>query len=366
MSVFEDVTETPRFGWPIPTENNEDWYDIFGVFANQIDSATFAAWEDRNLILFGETVFTWNNTSGRLSWTTPWGFLSPTHGQAFYLPASGYIQFAASSVSAGNIAYLVLSRGPTATYEVSFEVDDTVPISESNKVFAYRISDRVYIAPGFALRDGDSLDLSQLNAGGGGGGNLNSLSDVTIASPVDGQVLVYEASSNLWKNKTLKDGSDYLDTNLVLPGPFVNAALVSSQIDGTNQDSFVRLDGITSGSVFSGELNWIWNVPADFGSWKTSNTLLVYFKFSSVTAGGGRGITMNIKDTGGTTRYSSLHSWGGGTSWQLIALAASDLAAGTWTPKSNMRVMLDVACPDGAEDVDVYGMRMIYNRSLIL
>lgn len=38
-------------------------------------------------------------------------------------------------------------------------------------------------------------------AGGGGGSSLASLSDVTISSPADGQVLVYDSASSTWENK---------------------------------------------------------------------------------------------------------------------------------------------------------------------
>jgi len=57
------------------------------------------------------------------------------------------------------------------------------------------------------LESDASGNLSWINTPtGGGGGALNDLTDVTLATPVDGQTLVYEASTTQWKNQTVSLG----------------------------------------------------------------------------------------------------------------------------------------------------------------
>lgn len=56
-------------------------------------------------------------------------------------------------------------------------------------------------AGGILFSDGTNYFFLQ---GAGGGGALSSLSDVTISSPADGQVVMYDGGSSKWKNKSVR------------------------------------------------------------------------------------------------------------------------------------------------------------------
>lgn len=47
-----------------------------------------------------------------------------------------------------------------------------------------------------------------LNATGGGASTLDGLTDVTIATPVNGQALVYNSVSSQWENTTAVGSGD--------------------------------------------------------------------------------------------------------------------------------------------------------------
>lgn len=53
-----------------------------------------------------------------------------------------------------------------------------------------------------------ALGLNGATSGGGGGGatSLNQLSDVSLTSPTNGQALLYDSSTGLWKNGTVSGG----------------------------------------------------------------------------------------------------------------------------------------------------------------
>ena len=55
------------------------------------------------------------------------------------------------------------------------------------------------------LSDG-TVQISATGGGGGGASALNDLSDVNISSPLDGQVLMYDANNSEWVNGTVQGG----------------------------------------------------------------------------------------------------------------------------------------------------------------
>ena len=81
--------------------------------------------------------------------------------------------------------------------------------------------DNIEVTPGITYDAGDWclcineaegwIRIDTLSGGGGGGGasTLNELLDVTITGPLDGQVLMYNGTSNIWVNATAIDGGTF-------------------------------------------------------------------------------------------------------------------------------------------------------------
>jgi len=63
--------------------------------------------------------------------------------------------------------------------------------------------------------------LFGITSGGSTTSNLNALTDVTIASPTDGQGLIYESSSSLWKNKAIVARTPGVPIPVALPELFI-------------------------------------------------------------------------------------------------------------------------------------------------
>jgi len=59
---------------------------------------------------------------------------------------------------------------------------------------------------GAATFNGTTLNIPNYDTGGGGATTLDELTDVEIVSPTDTQVLTYELSTGLWKNKDASGG----------------------------------------------------------------------------------------------------------------------------------------------------------------
>ena len=90
------------------------------------------------------------------------------------------------------------------------------------------------------------------------GGDLNELHDVRVSSPSNGDLLAYESSSGLWKNKTISDLG------------------FQSRVTGVSDTEIGYLDGVTSsiqsqlntkqdvvGGVSSAEIGYLSNVTSD-------------------------------------------------------------------------------------------------------
>ena len=97
----------------------------------------------------------------------------------------------------------------------------------------------------------------------GGGGTLDALTDVTIATPLNDQVLTYETSSSLWKNKTLTGGvvltrqefsyTASQDFTLSATPSYIYAVFVNGQELNSSQYSFVTTTLSIADTLESGD-----------------------------------------------------------------------------------------------------------------
>ena len=97
----------------------------------------------------------------------------------------------------------------------------------------------------------------------GGGGTLDALTDVTIATPLNDQVLTYETSSSLWKNKTLTGGvvltrqefsyTASQDFTLSATPSYIYAVFVNGQELNSSQYSFVTTTLTIADTLESGD-----------------------------------------------------------------------------------------------------------------
>ena len=101
-----------------------------------------------------------------------------------------------------------------------FNVGDVIPTATEQLTGAYFVCETAgngtAVTPGVSYDPGDwvvCLGVAQgwervdtLNSGGGGGGSLDSLADVTITTPGAGQVLTYNGT--IWINQTLVSASE--------------------------------------------------------------------------------------------------------------------------------------------------------------
>lgn len=110
----------------------------------------------------------------------------------------------------------------------------------------------------------DNTDpLNPIISSSGGGGTLDALTDVTIATPLNDQVLTYETSSSLWKNKTLTGGvvltrqefsyTASQDFTLSAIPSYIYAVFVNGQELNSSQYSFVTTTLTIADTLESGD-----------------------------------------------------------------------------------------------------------------
>ena len=110
----------------------------------------------------------------------------------------------------------------------------------------------------------DNTDpLNPIISSSGGGGTLDALTDVTIAIPLNDQVLTYETSSSLWKNKTLTGGvvltrqefsyTSSQDFILSATPSYIYAVFVNGQELNSSQYSFATTTLTISDTLESGD-----------------------------------------------------------------------------------------------------------------
>lgn len=146
------ANNTPRMGFPYPEKDEDPWFDNFEGFVEAVDASSYAAREDRQLIISSAASFTFDATSGLLSWTGPIVLENTFTGFALTIPAGNV------TIADGRIAYLVLTRNLLSNLNVSLVVADIVPNTNDALVFCLRRGTSVYFLRGGSIADGETLN----------------------------------------------------------------------------------------------------------------------------------------------------------------------------------------------------------------
>ena len=151
------MPNTPRMSWPYPSENQDPWWEPFVSMLEQMDASSFAAREDRSVVLMGGGTMTWNvsGDDGTLTWAEPIMFLSPIAGFLLPLP----IAQSPKVLTSGQVLYVDLVRKPTDAQNVTVLVANQVPNTDDALLLAVRYGDALYWRNGLILMDGDSKVL---------------------------------------------------------------------------------------------------------------------------------------------------------------------------------------------------------------
>jgi hypothetical protein len=134
--------------WPIPTENQNPWYEAFVAFISAQDASAFAAREDRQVIMLGGGTVSWAVPT--LTWTSVFRLTAPIEGFLWEVPAGTV------TIEDGEALYAVLVRGPVSNTVVGVAVASQVPSSDQALVLAVRVGSRIYFRTGMSLGDGES------------------------------------------------------------------------------------------------------------------------------------------------------------------------------------------------------------------
>jgi hypothetical protein len=131
-------------------------------YAKQSDFATLQSQvrEDRNLFLSEGGVITWDSGTGILTWSADMVLTFPASAGKNTVAAGN------ATLAAGKVLIVTPSRAPGSDQALTPSVVDYGSAGDEHVVLAYRGSDdRVYLADGTALSDGDSTKLGGPRSG---------------------------------------------------------------------------------------------------------------------------------------------------------------------------------------------------------
>ncbi len=169
------IMTTPRFKWPIPTRNIDDWYDPFVNLSISVDTSTFANTEDRNALCMGGGTFEFTLSSGLLTWDDTIEILSANTGFVRSIVAGSLI------LGEGDLFFVELHRYPTDNAIIpALKASNLSVISNINDSFvlAVRRNNLIYFRNGRNMQDGDSFKVFETTGTGS--------SVVSTSAPISG------------------------------------------------------------------------------------------------------------------------------------------------------------------------------------
>ena len=116
------------------------------------------------------------------------------------------------------------------------------------------------------------------NGGGGGASTLDDLTDVDITTPVDQQVLTYDSNSGEWINANAQGGVTQLDqlSDVTISAPTDGQSLVYDSnagewVNGNGGGGSSTLSGLTDVTITSATDNQVLTYDANAGEWINAN-----------------------------------------------------------------------------------------------
>ncbi len=144
------MAKSSRQGWPIPTENQDPFYDAFISMVNAQDASVFGLRESRDIMLIGGGTLTFISASSLLSWSSPIDLNSAPTGLKWTIPAGSI------NVADGQYIYVKLAHNPTTNLNLSVLVGSKLPDTDPDNPFVIgvRQGDRIYFRNGDVLVQG--------------------------------------------------------------------------------------------------------------------------------------------------------------------------------------------------------------------
>jgi hypothetical protein len=136
---------------PYPSQYAEEWFATWQSMMSSLDGHHFAAFEDRNLFALGGGTWTFNASTGVVTWSAGLVFGTPSTGNAQTL-ASG-----SKALEDGEMLTVDLSRGASTSVTLAATVDTVIAPNVATVAICIRYGDRLYFRNGAVLVDGASL-----------------------------------------------------------------------------------------------------------------------------------------------------------------------------------------------------------------
>jgi hypothetical protein len=177
---------SPRMMWPTPSLDDDPWFEFYQDQIRAQDASGFAAREDRNIILSGGGLLTWNVSTG-LTWTESFLVWSPSTGffsrlvPATLLPLNGQIIRAE------------ITRAPGQSVNVTAEVASIARNTDDSFVLGLRSGTNFVFRNGIIIKNGTTILAVNLFGGGGGDDNFSYKVVVTgksVTVPANQQMVV--------------------------------------------------------------------------------------------------------------------------------------------------------------------------------
>lgn len=146
-----------RMNWPYPKEYSEHWMQKFEAFVNALDASVFTTREDKNFVLFGGGLVSFDATTGVLTWAQPLQGVSAVTGMHWYIESN--IAGGSITLQDGEFFYVEVTRAPTSAQNVTAKVGSRIPVSDNAIVLAQRLGTAVIFRNGAAVGSGQSVVL---------------------------------------------------------------------------------------------------------------------------------------------------------------------------------------------------------------
>lgn len=161
-----------RMRWPIPSLNQDPWFDAFVALVNAQDASSLATLENDHTIVMGGGTFTFNSTTGLVTWDATIEITSPMTGFLHQI-AAGNI-----SVPDGQFLYCAVTRNLANNETLTLSVASARPIGTAMENFyllGIRRGALLYLRNGSVLQNGVPSKPFEEGGGGGGGGGAGSI-----------------------------------------------------------------------------------------------------------------------------------------------------------------------------------------------
>jgi len=151
------MPNSPKNQWPYPKNFEDPFFDKFVAMINAIDASFFTTREDKNFVLFGGGIVSFNATSGELAWTAPLEAISVTSGFHWFSPSPSV--GGSVVLQDGEFFYISLVRNPQTSQSCTPVAASVIPPSDDALVIAQRIGNIVVFRNGVAVSSGQSVNL---------------------------------------------------------------------------------------------------------------------------------------------------------------------------------------------------------------